>query len=144
MKKNILVITSSIDSTVDYIIKKYINVANFFRIDTDSFSQYDFYLGNIENGWIIKDKRTNTAISKNQVYSIYYRKPMLPDLSEYDKKYHSMIEKDILSIINGIADDFPRLTLTKPTILRKTENKTFQLLFGTSQMSGNIPESFNR
>ena len=36
-----------------------------------------------------------------------------------------MIAKDIISLINGIVDDFEGKVLTKPYILRKTENKTF-------------------
>lgn len=54
---------------------------------------------------------------------------MLPDLSLYDPQYHTMIQRDIISVINGIADSFPGKVLTKPSIFRKTENKVYQLMY---------------
>ena len=51
---------------------------------------------------------------------------MLPNLSSYDSQYHLMIQRDIISVINGIVDAFSRKVLTKPSILRKTENKVYR------------------
>lgn len=124
----VLVITSSIDVTVDYIIKKYQNEARFYRLNVDEFSKYRIDVDEASQ-WMIACN--NWAIEKSSVHSIYYRKPILPDLSKYEEDYHGMIAKDIISLINGIVDDFEGKVLTKPCILRKTENKTFQLLYAT-------------
>lgn len=136
--KAVLIITSSIDITVDYIIKKYQNEARFYRLNVDELSRYRIDVGEVSQ-WTIAC--SNWIIEKSSVYSIYYRKPILPDLSKYEKDYHGMIAKDIISLINGIVDDFEGKVLTKPYILRKTENKTFQLLYATRK-GFHIPTSY--
>ena len=123
--KRILIITCSIDVTVDYIIRHYRTSCLFFRFNVD---QLNDYVVDIDNtGWRIT--RNNESINNNSVHSIYYRKPRYPDLSEYGVEYHAMIKRDILSLINGIVDEFKGKVLTKPSILRKVENKIYQLLY---------------
>lgn len=138
MKKNILIITSSIDATVDYIIQRYNHIAIFYRLNIDQFSDYAFNIGTNAN-WTISCSQW--SIKEVDIYSIYYRKPLLPDLTGYEDFYRTMISRDIISIINGIADSFSGKVLTKPSLLRKTENKTFQLLYARKN---NIvmPESY--
>jgi len=82
----VLIITSSIDYTVDYIISRYSGM-DFYRINTDMFEQYRFLIHN--NGWSIES--AFGRIEDTEVQSIYYRKPLLPNLSEFDPTYHSMI-----------------------------------------------------
>lgn len=118
----VLIITSSIDYTVDYIISQYPDV-DFYRINTDMFDQYQFLITN--DGWSIESALGK--IENTDVKSIYYRKPMLPDLSEFDPLYHSMIAQDILEIVTGLANSFEGLVLSKPYLLRRTENKIYQL-----------------
>lgn len=55
--------------------------------------------------------------------------------------YHVIIQKDIISIINGIVDSFLGPVLTAPNILRKSENKIFQLLTA-KKLGMRIPISF--
>lgn len=136
--KAILIITSSIDVTVDYVIKKYHSDTLIYRLNVDEFSKYKINIGGKSQWSIAYD---DWKIEKSDVYSIYYRKPILPDLSEYEKEYHGMIAKDIISLINGITDDFEGKVLTKPAILRKTENKTFQLLYAIRN-GFSIPKSY--
>jgi hypothetical protein len=126
MAKNVLIITSSIDCTVDYIIQKYRGIIEFYRFNIDYFSKYEVIIGG-SNQWSISCDEWK--LEKNDLYSIYYRKPRLPNLEEYELAYRSMISKDIISLVNGIVDDFEGKVLTKPCILRTTENKTFQLLY---------------
>lgn len=126
MKKNILIITSSVDATVDYIIKQYSYIADFYRLNVDHFSNYKFNIS-IDVGWTISCSQW--SIKETDIYSIYYRKPLLPDLTEYEDFYQTMISRDIISLINGIVDSFDGKVLTRPSLLRKTENKTFQLLY---------------
>lgn len=136
-RKRILIITSSIDETASYIVSRYSNVADFFRVDVDNFGKYRFHVDN--KGWSISNDYS--IVASTDVYSIYYRKPMLPDLSSYDSQYHLMIQRDIISVINGIVDAFPGKVLTKPSILRKTENKVYQLIYA-GKNGWNIPQSY--
>ena len=135
--KKILIITSSIDETASYIIRKYSDLADFFRVNVDKFSEYRFCIGN--DDWSISDKYA--TINSENIYSIYYRKPMLPDLRIYDPQYHLLIQRDIISIINGIVDSFHGKVITKPSILRKTENKVYQMVY-VSKHGWNIPKSY--
>ncbi len=135
-EKVILVITSSFDQTVTYIINQYPCIS-FFRFDVDKLNSYEVNINN--QGWSISFN--NKVITNNDIGSIYYRKPTFPDLREYEASYHSMIHRDILAMINGIVDVFPGKVLTKPFILRLTENKVFQLL-KASQYGFIIPSSY--
>lgn len=136
-RKRVLIITSSTDETASYMVSRYSTVADFFRVDVDKFAQYRFFIGN--NGWSIS--KDCSKITSADAYSIYYRKPMLPDLSSYDSQYHLMIQRDIISVINGIADSFSGKVLTKPSILRKIENKVYQLVYAEKN-GWNIPQSY--
>ena len=138
MGKSILIITSSIDVTVDYIIKKNEEIS-FFRFDVDEFSNYEINVSNYT--WTIRNKVSDSVIEMQNVISIYYRKPIFPNLSEYESYYHSMIEKDILALITGITDSFVGKVLSKPYLLRMSENKINQLLFASIN-NFLIPKSF--
>ncbi len=135
--KKILIITSSVDETVSYIIKKYSEAADFFRVNVDKFSEYKFYIGN--DGWCISNEYS--SINYENLHSIYYRKPVLPDLRMYDSQYHLLIKRDIISVINGIVDSFQGNVITKPSILRKAENKVYQMVY-VSRNGWNIPKSY--
>ncbi len=125
MKKHILVITSSIDETVDYLNDKYGKDVSFFRLNVDKFSEYEIGIG--QCGTVIKSEGLNLKLE--EIFSIYYRKPRLPDLNAFHSGYRVMLAKDIISVINGMADGFKGTVLTRPCVLRKTENKVFQLLY---------------
>lgn len=140
LKKKVLIITSSIDLTTDYIIDLYKNKVDFYRMDVDNFSEYEIIIGD-KNDWIIYSTYWKSSLKKKDLYSIYYRKPRLPDLSSYEYVYQNMIAKDIITLINGIVDDFDGKVLTKPYILRKTENKIFQLLYA-KRNGFTVPKSF--
>lgn len=135
--KKVLIITSSVDETVSYIIKKYSEAADFFRVNVDKFSEYKFYIGN--DGWCISNEYS--SINYENLHSIYYRKPVLPDLRMYDSQYHLLIKRDIISVINGIVDSFQGKVITKPSILRKAENKVYQMVY-VSRNEWNIPKSY--
>lgn len=138
MKKIILVITSSIDKTVDYIEKRYSDKLRIYRINVDHLELYEIMITN--SGIKIFNKISGT-ITFNDVNGILYRKPMLPDIREFDVAYHSMIQKDIIALINGMVDSFEGNVLTKPYILRKCENKIYQLEYAIKN-NILIPESF--
>lgn len=131
--------TSSIDLTVDYIINKYSNVAEFYRLDIDNLNNYNISVNN--TGWSISNIKWGHLLYMTDVTSIYYRKPRFPNLAGIEPAYRDMINNDILALINGIIDSFKGKVLTKPYILRKTENKIMQLIYA-AQNNIMIPVSF--
>ena len=72
MKKYILIITSSIDSTVDSIIQRFDKKIDFFRINLDNFSNYKISVGQDYCIWEITDLQRNISINKSEICSIYY------------------------------------------------------------------------
>lgn len=135
--QKILIITCSYDRTVDYIVEKYKANVDFFRFDVDHFADYRIVI--TDSTWEITCDKN--IINQENVLSIYYRKPAFPDTSEFDLEFRRIINSDILSIIDGIVNSFDGIVLTKPQILRKTENKIFQLIY--AQKNGIcMPKSF--
>lgn len=133
----VLIVTASFDETATYLINTYPYFADdAFRLDVDRLGEYAISVDN--EGWIIDsyDKK----IRKQTTSSIYYRKPTLPDLKEYTQQYQYMIQRDIIALINGIVDDFEGAVVSKPSILRRTENKVFQLLYA-DKVDLRIPRS---
>ena len=135
--KKILVITNTNDSTVDHLMLKYKGVVEFYRYNIDEFQNYKIIINT--TGWSLSN--SFWTLTDRVINSIYYRKPRMPDLTCYDDSYHFMIHKDILNIVNGLADSFQGTVLTAPSILRKTENKIYQMM--TAQNFGmKTPISF--
>ena len=135
--RKVLIITSSFDLTVDYIIDKYKEVTLFYRFNTDRFNDYEIIIGE-QSGWIINSKFWR--LRQEDVYSIYYRKPTLPKLEEYDPIYHNMMYREMVTVINGIVEVFKGVCLTKPSKLRNAENKVYQLSIAR-QIGFKLPKS---
>ena len=133
----ILIITCSYDKTIDYIIEKNKYRANFFRFNVDLFADYGITISN--SYWEISYR--NKTIYSNTTLSIYYRKPTFPDTSDFAPEYRRIINSDILAIIDGLANSFSGVVLTKPYLLRQAENKIFQLIYAKSH-SILMPKSF--
>lgn len=124
---------------MDYIISKYCDKAFFYRCNVECFGKYQFSVTN--NGWSISCVDWERPLCEEETYSIYYRKPRFPDLAGYEIEYTAMIRNDILSLINGIVDGFQGIVLTKPCILRRCENKIYQLLY-VSKKGFLMPKSY--
>lgn len=133
----ILIITCSYDKTIDYIIEKNKYRDNFFRFNVDLFADYGITISN--SYWEISYR--NNTINSNTTLSIYYRKPTFPDTSDFAPEYRRIINSDILAIIDGLANSFSGVVLTKPYLLRQAENKIFQLIYAKSH-SILMPKSF--
>lgn len=133
----ILIITCSYDKTIDYIIEKNKYRANFFRFNVDLFADYGITISN--SYWEISYR--NNTINSNTTLSIYYRKLTFPDTSDFAPEYRRIINSDILAIIDGLANSFSGVVLTKPYLLRQAENKIFQLIYAKSH-SILMPKSF--
>lgn len=135
--KKILIITSSIDYTVDYLIEKYSNYVHIYRFNVDLLVSYSVNISDTSNVIIACE---TWDFNIEDINAIYYRKPMIPDLKEYQVEYRQMISKDIISLINGIVDSFNKKVLSKPSTLRKSENKIFQLI-KANEVGFKIPRS---
>jgi len=131
MKKNILIITSSYDKTVDYLIEKF-SSTKFIRLNVDELDKYKISVINNPR-YIVSLKSSEYEIDNlfESIHSIYYRKLFLPSLENYDDNYHTYMQKEIYSLIVGLVDSFQGKVLTAPFILRKVENKIFQLKVST-------------
>jgi len=131
MKKNILIITSSFDKTVDYLIENFSNV-KFIRLNIDELDKYKISIINSPK-YIVSLKNSEYTIDNlfEIIHSVYYRKLFLPSLENYNNKYHTYMQKEIYSFIVGLVDSFQGKVLTAPSILRKVENKIFQLKVST-------------
>ncbi|MBE6035692.1 MAG: hypothetical protein E7222_13495 [Clostridiales bacterium] len=121
--KTVLVITSSQDSIMDYIVAIYSKKCFFFRLDLDRMCDYSFQLNG--NGWSIDNYRE--FITDKTVNAIYYRKPSFPDFRKYDGFCQDLMKKDIEVLIRGITDAFDGNCLSKPYIIEKAENKIYQM-----------------
>jgi len=115
-------ITSSYDKTCNYLISKYPNY-KFFRFDVDDFSKYSVTC--TVRGFEIT--RGDHSVDSNSCLSIYFRKPALENLDGvFDTKYHSYVHKETYSVIEGLVEAFDGTVLTKPSIMRKANNKVYQ------------------
>ena len=137
MKKRILVVTSSFDETVTYLTSKFSNSVKFFRINVDCISEYHINL--YENGWeILSD---DFCIIKDDIDSIYYRKPAFPKLDEFERKYWNLIKQDVYTLITGIIESFEGKVLSKPSRLLVAENKAYQYLL-VQKLNLLMPQSY--
>lgn len=119
----ILIITSSYDLTVDYIIKKYKGI-NFFRFNSDQFSQYEAMVNH--QGFFLKSKYH--SIMHSECSGIYYRKPSLENLNnKILPEYQNFCHKEVLGFIEGIVESFDGQCLSKPSVMRRSNNKILQL-----------------
>ena len=124
MNTKILIITSSNDLTCDYLVGKYSGVS-FFRLDFDRFSDYAIEVN--ENGFSIK--LGEDSITTDTCRSIYYRKPVAESLcGVFEDKYHAFVHKEAYSLIEGLAESFEYRCLTRPSIMRRANNKVVQLM----------------
>jgi glutathione synthase/RimK-type ligase-like ATP-grasp enzyme len=118
-------------------MKKFNHKTDFFRFNVDLFSEYKVTISAVN--WEIA--HGNDTISNETTKSIYYRKPAFPDTSEFDIEYRRMINSDILAIIDGLTNSFDGVVLSKPYLLRRAENKVYQLVYAQKH-SILMPESF--
>jgi len=141
LSKSILIVTSSYDKTVDYIIEKFPSY-NFIRLNVDELHKYKISAHTINGKYKVKFETKNMLIEDllKEIYSIYFRKIFFPSLDDYDKKYRNFMQKEIYGFIVGLIDSFEGRVLTKPHILRKVENKVYQL-FLAKKLDFNIPTS---
>ncbi|KAB7895995.1 hypothetical protein GA565_08335 [Rouxiella sp. S1S-2] len=119
----ILVVTSSFDKTIDYIVNKH-GVNNFYKLNVDFFS--DYKISFTREGFVISSKN-NGILRESNCQSIYYRKPTPEDLDKkIDYKYWTHCFREVFSLIDGIVESFERRCLSKPSLMRRADNKILQ------------------
>jgi glutathione synthase/RimK-type ligase-like ATP-grasp enzyme len=121
----ILIITNSMDLTVDSIIHQFSDTVSFFRFNTDKFNDYEIKVTNEDT--VISNTISNVSININDCHGVYYRKITLPDLQGFDAKYRNLMYKEMMAIIEGIAENTGKVALTRPSILKKADNKIVQI-----------------
>ncbi|MFM0227620.1 hypothetical protein [Paraburkholderia dipogonis] len=123
MDKQILMVTGSHDRTCDYLIQRYPNV-RFFRLNLDRISTYQIVI--CEHGFEIIDD--DSTITTSTCHSILYRKPIPEDLGGIlEPQYHAFAHTEMFSMIEGIVEGFEGVCLSKPSIMRRANNKIVQL-----------------
>jgi glutathione synthase/RimK-type ligase-like ATP-grasp enzyme len=104
----------------------------FIRLNVDELHKYQISVIS-HSKYIVSLKSSEYKIDNlfESIHSIYYRKLFLPSLENYDNNYHTFMQKEIYTFIVGMVDSFQGKILTAPSILRKVENKIFQLKVST-------------
>lgn len=123
--KTILIITNTIDLTVDYLIDKYSDQVRFFRLNTDRFQDYNICINSKESFIEYQDKSSSLLLSECD--ALYYRKISLPILEDYPLKYKQMMQREMMILIDGIAEIAGHIAITRPSIMRRADNKVIQL-----------------
>ncbi|MFA0061786.1 hypothetical protein AB4370_18505 [Vibrio cyclitrophicus] len=133
--QKILMVTSSYDKTCSYLIKKFSQVT-FFRLDIDRFSDYRITVS--VDGFKIKD--LNNYIDSESCASIYFRKPSMENLDGiFENHYHAYIHKETYALIEGLVESFNGTVLTKPSVMRRANNKILQASLA-AQAGFRLPE----
>lgn len=136
MKKKILMITGRQDRTCDYLQNKYQEIS-FFRLNLDQFSTY--FVTATKSGFEIETD--DSTITQESCEAIYYRKPWMQDLTGiFDDKYHRFSHSEVLSLVDGIIESFEGPCLSKPSVLRRANNKILQLRLA-HEIGFNVPDS---
>lgn len=129
-------VTGSHDRTCDYLIRCYPDV-RFFRLDLDHISSYQISVG--QHGFEIA--RDESAITTSTCHSIFYRKPILEDLDGIlEPQYHAFTHTETFSMVEGIVESFEGVCLSKPSIMRRANNKIVQLQLA-GRMGLNLPRA---
>lgn len=129
-------VTASNDLTCDYLISGFPK-SIFFRLNVDLFSTYEINV--TANGFSIAN--AFDAIDSKTCKAIYYRKPAPENLyGSLEQKYHNFAHKEAYSLVEGIVESFDGRCLSKPSIMRRANNKVVQLILA-KQIGFKIPAS---
>ncbi|MFF2482940.1 MvdC/MvdD family ATP grasp protein [Paenibacillus sp. NPDC058071] len=134
--QRILTITYSKDATVDYMIKKYSSECMWYRLDVDRIQDYRINISSTG----VRIANNEFDIHGNDINAVYYRKVAYPDLSLYEPALHSLMQREIMAVVEGLAESLGSIALTRPSILRRSENKLVQLNLA-HRIGFRIPES---
>ena len=133
MTKMILIITNKEDVTVDYIIRLLAKDGiSYYRFNTeDLFSNVDIRFMIDGDQFILFDRAKEAVIDLNDVKSVYFRRPGIPDfknvenISEDERRY---LIREALAVLDGIYKRLRHCFWINDVFkIREAENKIFQL-----------------
>ncbi len=145
MTKMILIITNKSDITTDYVVNK-LNKRNtpYFRLNTEDLIKNISINFNFKQGiFQILDREKNQVIDLNEVKSVYYRRPQLPSLQDFNvtEAEKQFILKEIAYTLEGLYKILIDKFWISPVFsIREAENKIYQLLLA-EKLGFTIPNS---
>lgn len=129
---DILLITNKGDITTDFVVKQLTNAKiNFYRFNTEDFLtkvslSFDFY----KNEFSLLDLESTKKIDLLQIKSVYYRRPLLPNLASNDltKGEENFILNEISNYLEGLYKILENAFWISPVFaIRQAESKIYQL-----------------
>lgn len=129
----ILLITNKDDVTTDFVVNRLNRIgAEYYRLNTENLvSSVGVNFDIDKNEYTLVDYEKNQNVNLSSVTSIYYRRPILPQikidsLSEDENKF---VVREIAYVLEGlykILND--RFWISSVSSIREAENKIYQLL----------------
>jgi glutathione synthase/RimK-type ligase-like ATP-grasp enzyme len=129
---DILLITNKGDITTDFVIKQLTEAkANFYRLNTEDFFKkvtinFNFY----KNEFTIYDSERKIKIDLLKIKSVYYRRPILPNIKGNDltKGEESFILNEVTYCLEGLYKVLKNAFWISPVFaIREAESKIHQL-----------------
>jgi hypothetical protein len=143
----ILIITNSKDATADYFCQFLtLHDTPFFRFNTDEFlTQYrvDFIFKNGSSHFEIKNLNSNSVISSEQIYGVWYRRPVNPLVNIQDTSSENLKELGLearLQYETIIRTLTKSLWVSDPDKLRYAEDRVVQLK-AAKKIGFKVPET---
>lgn len=95
-----------------------------YRLNVDYLHEYSI---NITNDTAVVRNLKMGEVYSEEINALYYRKPAFPDFSAYKEEYIPLMQKDIMCLVEGIAETIGTNCLTRPSVLRRAEDKVLQM-----------------
>lgn len=141
----ILLITNKEDITTDFIVKRLVEKnKQFYRLNTEDIIENIKINLNINEGFfLIKDTKVSKYIHSNQIESVYFRRPKLPNINNDnftigEKRFFlneiNYLLEGVYSILNNA------FWVSQVSAIRIAENKILQLI-RAREIGFNVPNS---
>lgn len=138
--KQILIITSTYDPTVDFLIEKLASrKIPFIRFNTDEILDKRFTIEIYQNHYSIYIN--GNIIDCNNIGSIWYRRPKFKFKDGWTQQVKQFIEKEMEAIVRNIYEILSNIFwLNHPYYIARANNKLRNLILA-SKLGFNIPKS---
>ncbi|WP_410505514.1 MvdC/MvdD family ATP grasp protein [Mucilaginibacter sp. E4BP6] len=141
---SILIITSKIDITSDFVVKSLkLKKLDFYRLNTEDIGRslqitFDFNA----NKFLVFDRQINRTIDLLEIKSVYFRRPEINDeLAGVSPGERNFVRSEILFVLEGIYKILRNaFWINTVEAIRNAENKIFQQLLA-KQLKLQTPDS---
>jgi glutathione synthase/RimK-type ligase-like ATP-grasp enzyme len=127
----IFIITNRSDQTADFLILELQRrKLDYVRFNTEDFPEKVSLNWTIQNGVIDGFfKFPKRKINFNEIKSVWYRRPISPNLDryEYDSETAHFVIEESKTALDGVWKTLPAFWVSKPDSIRVSENKMYQL-----------------